>query len=68
MVLATISVDNKHGRTRWFEETFLIANISQDVVLGMPFLKLADPSIHRSVGRADWIKMMKQREQKKVIK
>ncbi|MCJ1270092.1 hypothetical protein MMC22_009986 [Lobaria immixta] len=59
IVLATISVDDKYRQTRWFEETFLIANISQDVVLGMPFLQLADLSICRLVGRADWIKMMK---------
>ena len=50
IVLATISVDNKHGQTCWFEETFLIADTSQDVILGMPFLKLADSNICFSKG------------------
>lgn len=45
MVLATFSVDDKHGHTRWFEETFLIADVTHDIILGMPFLKLADPEI-----------------------
>ena len=45
MVLATFSVDDQYGRSRWFEETFLIADITHNVVLGMPFLKLADPEI-----------------------
>lgn len=54
MVLATFLVEDKHGRTRWFEETFFIANVTHDVVLGMPFLKLADPNIRFAKGTLSW--------------
>lgn len=45
MVLTTFSIEDKHGRTCWFEETFFIANVTHNIMLGMPFLKLADPNI-----------------------
>ena len=48
------SVNDKHGHTRWFEETFLIADINQDIVLGMPFLTLANPDIHFAEGSLLW--------------
>lgn len=54
MVSATFSVEDKHGRTRWFEETFLIADVSHDIVLGMPFLKLADPNIRFAKSTLLW--------------
>ena len=54
MVLVTFSVEDKHGRTCWFEETFLIADVIHDVVLGMPFLKLADPNIRFAKGTLSW--------------
>ena len=54
MVLAKFSVDDKLERTRWFEETFLIANVSHDVVLGMPFLKLGNPDVHFAEGSLTW--------------
>lgn len=31
--------------TSWFDETFLIADISQLVVFGMSFLKLGNPNM-----------------------
>ena len=54
MILATFSVEDKHGRTRWFEETFLIVDVTHNVVLGMPFLKLADPNIRFAKGTLLW--------------
>ena len=54
MVLAKLSLDDKLERTRWFEETFLIANVSHDVVLGMPFLKLGNPDVHFAEGSLTW--------------
>ena len=37
MVIAGFSVEDKLGKVRFFQETFLLANISLEVVLGMPF-------------------------------
>ena len=38
MIIAAFQVVNKLGCSRFFQKTFLIANISIKVVLGMPFL------------------------------
>lgn len=38
MVLAGFSVPNKLGKVWFFEETFMLADISMEVVLEMPFL------------------------------
>ena len=45
MVLANFQVEDKLGRTRFFQETFLLANISAEVVLGMPFLTLSNADV-----------------------
>lgn len=49
MVIAGFEITDSADHTRWFEETFLIADISQQVVLGTPFLKLGDPNMSWSV-------------------
>ena len=41
MVVAAFSVTDKANRVRFFEETFLVANVSPEVVFGMPFLTLS---------------------------
>ena len=38
IVIAAFQVVDKLGRSWFFQETFLLADISMDVVLGMPFL------------------------------
>ena len=38
IVLASFQVEDKLGRTRFFQETFLLDDISVEVVLGMLFL------------------------------
>ena len=38
IVLADFQVENKLGKARFFQETFLLINISTKIVLGMPFL------------------------------
>ena len=38
MILTSFQVEDKLGRTRFFQETFLLADIRTEVVLGMPFL------------------------------
>ena len=45
MVVAAFSVENKANRVRFFEETFLVANVSPEVVLGMPFLTLSGADV-----------------------
>ena len=42
MVVAAFSVEDKANQVRFFEETFLVANVSPEVVLGMPFFILSD--------------------------
>ena len=45
MVLASFQVEDKLGRLRFFQETFLLADISTGVVLGMPFLTLSNADV-----------------------
>ena len=42
MIILAFLVIDKANCVRFFEETFLVANISLEVVLGMPFLILSD--------------------------
>ena len=45
MVIAGFQVEDKLGRVRFFQELFLLAETSMDVVLGMPFLVLGNADI-----------------------
>ena len=45
IVAAALSVVDKANRVRFFEKTFLVANVSLEVVLGMPFLILSSVDI-----------------------
>ena len=45
MVVAAFSVTDQADRVRFFEETFLVANVSPDVVFGMPFLTLSGADV-----------------------
>ena len=45
MVVAAFSITDQADRVRFFEEIFLVANISPDVVLGMPFFTLSGANI-----------------------
>ena len=45
MVVAAFSVVDKAIRVRFFEETFLVVNVSLEVVLGMPFLTLSGADV-----------------------
>ena len=35
------NIEDKEGRARFFQETFLVADTSMEVILGMPFLTLS---------------------------
>ena len=45
MVLASFQVEDKVGRIQFFQETFLLADISMGVVLGIPFLTLSNADV-----------------------
>ena len=45
MVLADFLVQDKLGKVWFFEETFLLADISMEVVLRMPFFTLSDTDV-----------------------
>ena len=48
-------MEDKTNRIRFFEETFLVANISPKIVFGMPFLTLSDADVDFS-GQELWWK------------
>ena len=54
MVLASFQVEDKLGRLRFFQETFLLADISTGVVLGMPFLTLSNANIQFVEKKLTW--------------
>ena len=45
MVVTAFSVVDKANRVRFFEETFLVANVNPEVVFRMPFLTLSNADI-----------------------
>ncbi len=45
MIVFTFSVLNKDRRERFFEESFLLANVNPDIVLGMPFLTMRNANV-----------------------
>ena len=53
MVVVAFSVIDKANRVRFFEETFLVANVSPEVFLGMPFLTLSGANVD-FFGRKLW--------------
>ena len=54
MVIATFQVINKLGRTRFFQKTFLLADTTIEVVLGMPFLTLSNVNIQFAEKELTW--------------
>ena len=45
MVVAAFSVENKVNQVRFFEETFLVANVSPEIVFRMSFLTLSGANV-----------------------
>ena len=54
MVVAAFSVVDKANRVRFFEETFLVANISPEIVLGMLFFTLSNADVDCSSPDLRW--------------
>ena len=46
MLITGFQVINKLGRKQFFKETFLLANISMEMVLKMPFLTFSNIDIY----------------------
>ena len=54
MVIAMFQVVDKLGRSQFFQETFLLANISMEVVLGMLFLILKNADVQFAEKKLTW--------------
>ena len=54
MVLASFQVEDTLGKARFFQETFLLADLSVEVVLGMPFLTLSNTNIKFAQKELTW--------------
>ena len=54
MIVATFLIEDKANRIRFFEETFLVANVSPEVVLEMPFLTLSGADVDFSGRELRW--------------
>ena len=54
MVIADFQVEDKGGRPRFFQETFLVADTKFEVILGMPFLKISNADVAFGEGTLTW--------------
>ena len=45
MVVSTFSMSDKDGRERFFKESFLLAEVKSEIVLGMPFLIMSNADV-----------------------
>ncbi len=54
MVVTTFSVSDKDGRERFFEASFLLADVKPDVVLGMPFLTMSNADVDFQARDLQW--------------
>ena len=54
MVIAGFQVEEKLGRARFFQESFLLAETSMEVVLGMPFLAFSNVDIQFAEKELIW--------------
>ena len=54
MVVAAFSVVDKANRVRFFKKTFVVANVSPEVVLGMLFLTLSEVDVDFSRQKLSW--------------
>ncbi len=46
MVVSTFSILDKDGRERFFEESFLLADVKPEIVLGMSFLTMSNTDVN----------------------
>ncbi len=46
MVVSTFFILNKDSRERYFEESYLLANVKPDIMLEIPFLTMSNLDIN----------------------
>ena len=54
MVIADFQVEDKSGRPRFFQETFLVADTKFEVILGMLFLEISNTDVAFGKGTLTW--------------
>ncbi len=54
MVVSTVSVLNKDGKKRFFEESFHLSDVKPDVVLGMLFLTMSNVNVDFQAQELQW--------------
>ena len=54
MIVSTFSLSDKDGQERFFEESFLLADIKLDTVLRMPFLTMSNANIDFQARNLQW--------------
>ena len=54
MIIANFQVEDKSGRPRFFQKTFLMANTQFEVVLVMPFLKISNTDVSFGESTLTW--------------
>ncbi len=54
MVVSTLSMSDKDGRERFFKESFLLADVRPDIVLGMLFLTMSNADIDFQAWDLQW--------------
>ncbi len=54
IVVSTFSVLDKDERERFFEESFLLADVKPDIVLGMPFMTMSNADVDLQSRDLQW--------------
>ncbi len=54
MVVSTFSMSDKDGKERFFEESFLLADVKPDIVLEIPFLTMSNIDVEFQAWNLQW--------------
>ena len=54
MVITNLEVEDKAGRSRFFQETFLVADTKFEAILGISFLKIRNANVSFSKKTLTW--------------
>ncbi len=54
MVVSAFSVSDKDGKERFFEESSLLADVSLDIIFGMPFLTMSNADVDFQARDLQW--------------
>ena len=53
-MIADFQIEDKGGKPRYLQETFLVANTQFEVILGIPFLKIRNTDMSFGKGTLMW--------------